>query len=149
MQIRAAFGVVHRFANVHFNHHKPAIDGVPTSFTALADETIFNDYNTFSILCFQRAADALSRIPALGISNPAVILLLQDAKSAIQDVFKFNENLFATLNAERFFFCVRPYYKTYRVGRNEYRGANAGDFSAINEIDLLLGLCRGNDPYYS
>jgi hypothetical protein len=35
------------------------------------------------------------------------------------------------------------------VGRQEYRGANAGDFSGINEIDLLLGLCRGNDPYYS
>ena len=42
-----------------------------------------------------------------------------------------------------------PYYKPYRVGRQEYRGANAGDFSGINEIDLLLGLCRGNDPYYS
>ena len=44
---------------------------------------------------------------------------------------------------------MRPYYKPYRVGRQEYRGANAGDFSGINEIDLLLGLCRGNDPYYS
>jgi hypothetical protein len=44
---------------------------------------------------------------------------------------------------------VRPYYKPYRVGRQEYRGANAGDFSGINEIDLLLGLCRANDPYYA
>jgi len=44
---------------------------------------------------------------------------------------------------------VRPYYKPYRVGRQEYRGANAGDFSGINEIDLLLGLCRANDAYYS
>jgi hypothetical protein len=35
------------------------------------------------------------------------------------------------------------------VGRQEYRGANAGDFSGINEIDLLLGLCRANDPYYA
>jgi hypothetical protein len=34
------------------------------------------------------------------------------------------------------------------VGRQEYRGANAGDFSGINELDLLLGLCRANDPYY-
>ena len=53
------------------------------------------------------------------------------------------------LDVDRFFFSVRPYYKPYRVGRQEYRGANAGDFSGINEIDLLLGLCRGNDPYYS
>jgi hypothetical protein len=44
---------------------------------------------------------------------------------------------------------VRPYYKPYRVGRQEYRGANAGDFSGINEIDLLLGMCRANDPYYA
>ena len=57
--------------------------------------------------------------------------------------------LFAELDVDRFFFSVRPYYKPYRVGRQEYRGANAGDFSGINEIDLLLGLCRGNDPYYS
>jgi hypothetical protein len=53
------------------------------------------------------------------------------------------------LDVERFFYSVRPYYKPYRVGRQEYRGANAGDFSGINEIDLLLGLCRANDPYYA
>jgi hypothetical protein len=35
------------------------------------------------------------------------------------------------------------------VGRQEYRGANAGDFSGINELDMLLGLCRANDPYYA
>jgi len=57
--------------------------------------------------------------------------------------------LFAELDVDRFFYSVRPYYKPYRVGRQEYRGANAGDFSGINEIDLLLGVCRGNDPYYS
>lgn len=62
---------------------------------------------------------------------------------------RFNDALFVQLDVERFFYSVRPYYKPYRVGRTEYRGANAGDFSGINEIDLLLGLCRGNDPYYS
>ena len=60
-----------------------------------------------------------------------------------------NDRLFAQLDVERFFFSVRPYYKPYRVGRQEYRGANAGDFSGINELDLLLGLCRANDPYYA
>jgi hypothetical protein len=48
-----------------------------------------------------------------------------------------------------FFYSVRPYYKTYRVGHQSYRGANAGDFAGINVIDLLLGLCRGDDAYYS
>ena len=149
MHIAASLGVVPRFANVHLNHHNRAIDGQPKSFTSLADEKIFNDCNTFSILCYQRAGDALSRIPALGVSNPAAALLLGDARAALDDVFKYNEILFDKLDPERFFYCVRPYFKPYRVGRQEYRGANAGDFSAINEIDLLLGLCRGNDPYYS
>ena len=49
----------------------------------------------------------------------------------------------------RFFYNVRPYFKPYRVGRHEYRGANAGDFAAINEIDLMLGLCRVGDPAYA
>ena len=44
---------------------------------------------------------------------------------------------------------MRPYYKPYRVGLHEYRGANAGDFAGINEIDLLLGLCQADDPSYS
>ena len=149
MHIAASLGVVPRFANVHLNHHNRAVDGIPKSFTTLADEKIFNDYNTFSILCYQRAGDALARIPALGISNPATALLLTDARAALDDVLKYNELLFQHLNPDRFFYNVRPYFKPYRVGRTEYRGANAGDFSAINEIDLLLGLCRGNDPYYS
>ena len=44
---------------------------------------------------------------------------------------------------------MRPYYKPHRVGLHEYRGANAGDFAGINVIDLLLGLCRADDAYYS
>lgn len=149
MHIAASLGVVPRFANVHLNHHNRAVDGVPKSFTTLADEKLFNDYNTFSILCYQRAGDALARVPALGISNPATALLLEDARAALDDVYKYNELLFNKLDPDRFFYSVRPYFKPHRVGRTEYRGANAGDFSAINEIDLLLGLCRGNDPYYA
>jgi hypothetical protein len=71
------------------------------------------------------------------------------AKQALRDVMRFNDRLMKQLDVERFFYSVRPYYKPYRVGRQEYRGANAGDFSGINEIDLLLGLCRANDPYYA
>jgi len=64
-------------------------------------------------------------------------------------VVSSNNELFEKLDVERFFYCVRPYYKTHRVGLHEYRGANAGDFAGINVIDLLLGLCRADDPYYS
>ena len=46
------------------------------------------------------------------------------------------------------YFNVRPYFKTYRLGDADYRGANAGDFAAINEIDVTLGLCRTDDAFY-
>ena len=65
------------------------------------------------------------------------------------DVARWNQLLFDTLDTQRFFYCVRPYYKPYKVGLHEYRGANAGDFSGINEIDLLLGLCNANNLSYS
>jgi hypothetical protein len=64
-------------------------------------------------------------------------------------VMQTNGRLFDALDVDRFFYSVRPYYKPYRVGRQEFRGANAGDFSGINEIDLILGVCRANDPYYA
>ena len=35
----------------------------------------------------------------------------------------------------RFFFCARPYYKPHRVGKEVYRGANAGDFAAAPRDD--------------
>jgi hypothetical protein len=97
----------------------------------------------------QRAADALSRIVQLGVSSPVTDVLFEDAKAALREVIRINDRLIRELDVDRFFYSVRPYYKPYRVGRQEYRGANAGDFSGINEIDLLLGVCRANDPYYA
>ena len=88
----------------------------------------------------QRAADALIRIAPLGISSPVSDVLWEDAKGALRNVIQFNKKLFETLDTERFFFCVRPYYKPFRVGRQVFRGSNAGDFAGINELDLLLGL---------
>ncbi len=75
--------------------------------------------------------------------------LLSVARDALKDVYGFNTQLFQKLDTQRFFYCVRPYYKPHRVGLHEYRGANAGDFAGINVIDLLLGLCRADDAYYS
>lgn len=83
------------------------------------------------------------------MSSPIAEQLFEDAGAALTDVVRTNARLFSELDIERFFYCVRPYYKPYRVGRTEYRGANAGDFSGVNEIDLLLGLTQANDPYYA
>jgi hypothetical protein len=147
--VGASIGMAPRFATSHLATHNTAVAGVRKSFTSLADEFLFIDENTRGILSFQRTADALARIVPLGVSSPAVDILFDAAADGLRDVLRCNERLFAKLDVDRFFFSVRPYYKPYRVGRQVYRGANAGDFSGINEIDLLLGLCRASDPYYA
>jgi hypothetical protein len=149
MHIGASLGVAPRFATSHLATHNKAIGGRPKSFTWLVDEKLFLDCNTRGILAYMRAADALMRVVPLGISHPAAETLFEDARRALEDVAHWNDVLFRELDVDRFFYSVRPYYKPYRVGRQEYRGANAGDFSGINEIDLLTGVCQANDPYYS
>lgn len=149
MHVGASIDMAPRFATAHLATHNLALKGVRKSFTSLPDEFLFIDENTRGILGLQRAADALGRVVHLGVSSPIAAQLFTDAANALEDVARFNQRLADELDVDRFFFCVRPYYKPYRVGRTEYRGANAGDFSGINEIDLLLGLTRANDPYYA
>ena len=149
LHVGASIGMAPRFATAHLTTHNLSVAGVRKSFTSLTDEFLFIDQNTRGILSFQRAADALTRIVPLGVSSPVADILFEDAKRALESVIRFNQSLFDELNVDRFFYSVRPYYKPYRVGRQEYRGANAGDFAGINEMDLLLGLCRANDPYYA
>ncbi len=149
LHVGASIGMAPRFATAHLTTRNLAVAGARKSFTDLPDEALFIDENARGILCFQRAADALARIPALGVSNPVADVQFAAAAEALRGAIASNARLFERLDVERFFFSVRTYYKPYRVGRLEYRGANAGDFAGINEIDLLLGLCRANDPYYA
>ncbi|HSY94497.1 MAG TPA: monodechloroaminopyrrolnitrin synthase PrnB family protein [Steroidobacteraceae bacterium] len=149
LHVGASLGMAPRFSTGHLATHNRARAGVRKSFTTLRDEFLFIDENTRGILSLQRAADALTSIVHLGVSSPVADVMFDAAKQALRDVIRFNGRLIDQLDVERFFYSVRPYYKPYRVGRQEYRGANAGDFSGINEIDLLLGLCRANDPYYA
>lgn len=149
MQLGASLGAIPRFASSHLETHNRAINGVYKSFTNLPDERTFLDYNTRGVFAYIRASEALLHILPLGVSHPVTLDLLRVAKVALQDVSASNRELFQLLDIERFFYCIRPYYKPHRVGLHEYRGANAGDFAGINVIDLLLGLCRADDPYYS
>lgn len=149
LHIASSLGVAPRFATSHLTTHNCAIAGTYKSFTSFEDERIFIDYNAFGILCFKRAADALRRIGPMGVSNRIARMLFEDAAHALEGVYRYNQDLFKKLDTARFFFNVRPYYKPYRVGRQEYRGANAGDFAGINEIDLFLGLCSANDQSYA
>jgi hypothetical protein len=144
----ASLGMAPRFATAHLTIHNRARAGLRKSFTSLPDEFLFIDENTRGILSLQHAADALTSIVHIGVSSPVADVMFEAARHALTEAIQANSRLMANLDVERFFYCVRPYYKPYRVGRQEYRGANAGDFSGINELDLLLGLCRANDPYY-
>jgi Monodechloroaminopyrrolnitrin synthase PrnB len=149
LQLGASLGVTPRFATSHLSTHNFSINGAYKCFTALEAEQVFLEYNTRSIFAFKRAADALVRTLPLGVSHPVTYDLLVVAKAALHDVLNINDTLFRLLDADRFFYSVRPYYKPFRVGLNEYRGANAGDFAGINEIDMLLGLCNANNTSYS
>ncbi len=149
LQLGASLGVAPRFATSHLATHNLAVQGRYKTFTALPAETLFLEYNTRGVLAYKRAADALVRTLPLGISHPVTHDLLATAKDALADVIAYNDTLYEKLDRDRFFYCVRPYYKPYRVGLHEWRGANAGDFAGINEIDLLLGLCSADNLSYS
>ena len=149
MQLGAGLGVAPRFATSHLATHNRAINGRYKSFTSLSDEYLFTELNTKAVVAYKRAADALLRILPLGVSHPVSHDLLRAALDALGDVTGYNRILFEQLDTDRFFYCVRPYFKPHRVGLNVFRGANAGDFAGINVIDLLLGLCRADHAYYS
>ncbi|MEP5766081.1 MAG: monodechloroaminopyrrolnitrin synthase PrnB family protein [Halieaceae bacterium] len=149
MQLGASLGVIPRFASAHLETHNFARNGVYKTFTSLPDEEVFITYNTRSVFAYIRASEALLHALPLGVSHPVTHDLLQNALLGLRQVTAYNDELFDKLDTARFFYCVRPYYKPHRVGLHEYRGANAGDFAGINVIDLLLGLCRADDAYYS
>lgn len=149
LQLGASLGVVPRFASAHLETHNRAINGVYKSFTSLDAEIQFIDFNTRGVFGFIRASQSLLSCLPLGVSHTVTYDLLHAAHSALVDVGHNNQALFEALDTQHFFYNVRPYYKPHYVGLREYRGANAGDFAGINVIDLLLGLCRADDAYYS
>lgn len=149
LHLGAALGTAPRFVTSHLETHNEAIDGVYKTFTSLEAERVFLDDNTRSAFAYMRAADALTRVIPIGVSHPVALDLLLEAERGLIDALRINEGLAERLDADRFFSCVRPYYRPYRVGPREFRGANAGDFAAFNEVDLLLGLCRADDASYS
>lgn len=144
----SSLGVAPRYVFAHQSTHNPAVRGGYRLFTSLADEQVFVTHNGLAVLAYQRVAEALRRIPPMGVSHPMATYLFEQAGAALGDVLRFNRALAATLDADRFFRNIRPYFKPYRVGGVVHRGVNAGDFSAVNEIDLLLGLASAKDPFY-
>lgn len=137
-----ALGVAPRFVFAHLSTHNPA----GHTFTRLPDEHTFTTYNALAVLAYQRAAHALRR--AGGTTGRLSAYLLDDAHAALDEVLAANRALAAELDRDRFFHTIRPYFTPHPVNGVEYRGANAGDFAAVNDIDLALGLCDLDDPFY-
>ncbi|MEU6881012.1 monodechloroaminopyrrolnitrin synthase PrnB family protein [Streptomyces sp. NPDC046712] len=146
--LASSLGVAPRFVFAHQALFNQAVGDRFRTFTSLEDERNFIVYNGLCVLAYQRTAAALRRIATLGVSSPLAAYLLREAHAGLGDVLDFSKTLSKNLDVDRFFLNIRPYFKSYRVGVAEYRGANAGDFAAINEIDVLLGLCSPNDPFY-
>ncbi|MEJ3652118.1 monodechloroaminopyrrolnitrin synthase PrnB family protein [Actinomycetes bacterium KLBMP 9759] len=142
-----SLGVAPRLVFPHQSTANTAVRDSFRTFTHLADERIFIVQNGLGVLAYQRAAHALRGIPAMGVSHPMTAYLLDGARAALEDVLRFNRELADTLDAERFFLNIRPYFAGHDVGAVPYRGLNAGDFAAVNEIDLLLGLDAGDSFY--
>lgn len=149
LHLGASLGTAPRFVTSHMETYNRAVNGVYRTFTHAPAEKLFLDHNTRGVFAYMRAADALGRIHPMGVSHPASLDLLLHARDALRDAYEMNVELGKALDVDDFFFRVRPYYKPYRVGSQEYRGANAGDFAAFNQIDMLLGLCSPTDVSYS
>ncbi|GGS47232.1 monodechloroaminopyrrolnitrin synthase PrnB family protein [Actinokineospora fastidiosa] len=147
-ELGAGLGVAPRYVFAHQSTHNLAVDGVCRRFTTLPDEANFTTTNGLAVLAYQRAAAALRRVADVGVSSPLATYLLEDAKSALDDVLSFNRTLGKSLDVDRFYLNIRSYFMSHRVGSREYRGVNAGDFAAVNEIDLVLGLCSARYPFY-
>ena len=141
-------GVAPRLVTSQMQYLNLAKNGDDRSFARREAEVMFIQKNSMAQLNYLQAADALGRIAPLGMSHPIAIELLAQAEVAMNRTRMANATLFKELDPERFFFCVRPYVKSYRVGRQVWRGANAGDLSAVGEVDLRLGLCSSKDPFY-
>lgn len=149
MQIGAFVGTVPRFVASHMETYNRAINGRYRTFTWRTAETTFLDANTRATFAHMRAAEAVRQIRPLGVSHPVVFDLLDTAATALGEALVVVQRLADELDVDDFFHCVRPYYKPYEVGGRTYRGANAGDFAAFNQLDLILGLCRPTDRAYA
>ncbi|GIG67927.1 monodechloroaminopyrrolnitrin synthase PrnB family protein [Phytomonospora endophytica] len=144
----SALDVAPRFVFSHQSLYNPAVGDRFHMFTTLPDEALFITRNGEAVLAYRRAAHALSAVAAMGVSNPMAAYLFEDAAAALGDVLRFSQSLARELDPERFYLNIRPYFTPHVVGRTEFRGVNAGDFAAINVVDLLLGLCSPSDPFY-
>ena len=115
-RIGDALDVVPRFVFAHQSLFNEAIGGRFRTFTSLPEEEIFIRYNALGVFAYYRAADALGALRTSVCRVPSPLTCSMNPIAALADVLRFNQELARQLNVERFFFNIRPYFKTYRVG---------------------------------
>jgi hypothetical protein len=147
-RIGIRLGVVPRFTTAHLQLFNRFEDDTPFTFSGLDAERLFTVLNVQGQYAYRRAAECLHRVQMLGPEHPVAGQELRTAASSLEQALEANLRLFRELDPEIFFFCIRPYFKSHPVGTVTYRGANAGDFSAVNEIDLRVGLVVPEDRSY-
>jgi hypothetical protein len=148
-RLGAWLGVVPRFTFAHQSLANTALDGRLRTFTCLDEEQAFVVRNGQAVLAYERAVAALRPVAAMGVTSPIAGPQLDAARAALEDVLAADQAISHEVSVERFFRNIRPYFKTHRVGSGEFRGANAGDFSAVNELDVLLGCVDPAEPSYA
>jgi hypothetical protein len=148
-RLGASLAVAPRFVFAHQALWNTARDGRFRTFTTLPSEHAFVRQNGVAVLAYERAAAALRPVAAMGVTNPIAGPQLDAARTALEDVLAADQAITRDVPVDRFFRSIRPYFKTHRVGDAEFRGANAGDFSAINELDVQLGAVDPADPFYA
>lgn len=148
-RLGASLDVAPRFVFAHQALWNTAVDGRFRTFTTLTEEEAFVRHNGIAVLAYERAAAALRPVAAMGVTNPIAGPQLDAARRALDDVLAADQAITRDVSVDRFFRNIRPYFKTHRVGGGEFRGANAGDFSAINELDVLLGAADPADLFYA
>jgi len=141
-------GVAPRLVTSQMQYSNVAKNGDDRSFTHRDDEIFFTQRNSVAQLNYIQAANTLAHVASMGLSHPVSIELISQVEQALGRIEASNFDLYKNLDVDKFYYCVRPYVKSYRVGRQVWRGANAGDLSATGEVDLRLGLCSASDPFY-
>jgi len=131
LHVGASLGMAPRFSTAHLATHNRARAGVRKSFTSLADEFLFIDENTRGILSLQRAADAITSIVHLGVTNPVAIVMFDVAKQALRDAMQATTGWWSGLTLSDSFIPCGPTTNRTASAARSIAAQTPGTFPAL------------------
>ena len=132
----------------HFTVDNIAVEGAYRGFTHSDDEKHFFRIGTDAMIAYDEAAQGLKRVQAIGISHPLSADMLKDVGKTIGKVEQAYREI-EILKPGSFYGDIMPYLMAHKIRSKAVRGFSAGDFGSANEVDLLIGVCGLDDPFYS